>query len=362
MSFEQTQMANIAPIGFGVVGCGVIGPVHCDSIKQVAAARLVAVCDTDLQKARTLGERYAVPFYTDLAAFLQHPGLEVVNICVPSGYHAEIGVAAAQAGKHVLVEKPIEITLAAADRLITACDEAGVKLGVISQHRFAPDVLKIKAAIDNGQFGPLVLGEAVIKWYRTQEYYDSGDWRGTKALDGGGALMNQGVHYIDLLQWLMGPVVSIKAATITRTHQIEVEDVGVAILRFANGALGTITGSTSVYPGLPERLELHGRDATAIIEADRLKEFFLRSELGNPGSYGLSDKIAQQAQADSKEGGAADPAAIGISAHTTQVADFVAALRENRDPAITGRDARRPLEIILAIYRASEENREISLT
>lgn len=356
----ERRTKKSTPLGFGVVGCGVIGPTHCDAINQVEGATLLAVCDTSPEKAAKLGERYGVAYYSDLSAFLQHPGLDVVNVCVPSGYHGQVGIAAAQAGKHVLVEKPIEVTLEAADRLIAACEAAGVKLGVISQHRFAPDVQKVRQALENGEFGPMVLGEAIIKWYRSQEYYDSGDWRGTRALDGGGALMNQGVHYIDLLQWLMGPVVSIKATTLTRTHQIEVEDVAVAILTFASGALGRITGSTSIFPGLPERLEIHGQDATALIEADRLTAYYRRDEMGEVGSYGQSSKTLPT-KTKARKGGAADPAAIGISLHIAQVADFVAAIRENRDPAITGPAARRPLEIILAIYGSSAENCEVKL-
>lgn len=272
-------------------------------------------------------------------------------------------MAVARAGKHVLVEKPIEVTLEAATQLIEACEKAGVTLGVISQHRFAPDVLKIKEALVAGEFGKLVLGEASIKWYRTQQYYDSGDWRGTKALDGGGALMNQGIHYIDLLQWLIGPVETVKAEITTRTHEkIEVEDLGTAILRFANGALGTITGSTSIFPGLPERLEIHGQDATALLEADILQTYYQRNkmQLEEVGNYGMSSQTSGL-RASSRAGGAANPAAIGHSLHTAQIADFTAGLREGRDPVVTGRQALRPLEIILAIYRSATEDRTIRL-
>lgn len=348
-------------IGFGVVGCGVIAPTHCAAIKDVENAELVAVCDTNPEQAEKTGKHYGVPFYTSLEEFLGHPGLDVVNVCVPSGYHAEVGIAAARAGKHVLVEKPIEVTLEAAMPLIEACETAGVKLGVISQHRFAKDILKVKEAIEAGEFGKMVLGEASIKWYRTQQYYDSGNWRGTKALDGGGALMNQGVHYIDMLQWLMGPVESVRAEAVTLTHNIEVEDLALAILRFANGALGTITGSTSIFPGLPERLEIHGENATAMIVADVLQTYFNRSEMEeNVGNYGMSAKVKEKMGVGGA-GGAANPAAIGHSLHTAQVADFVTAIQEGRDPAITGREALRPLEIILAIYRSAREKQEIIL-
>lgn len=347
-------------VGFGVIGCGVIGVTHAESIQAAEGAALLAVYDIVPEAAAKLGERFGVPYYSDAAKFLAHPGLEAVTVCVPSGLHAEVGIQAVAAGKHILVEKPIDITLEAADRLIEACNKAGVKLGVISQHRFAPDIIKVKQAIEAGEFGPMVLGEASIKWYRTQQYYDSGAWRGTWALDGGGALTNQGVHYIDLLQWLMGPVASVKAMVATRTHQIEVEDLGVAVLQFASGALGTITGSTAVFPGLAERLELHGRDATALIESDKLKTYLTRTALGEASNYGMNLKTSEES-GDTGAGGAANPAAIGNYLHIAQITDFASAVRENRDPAITGQDARRPLELIQAIYRSAREGREVKL-
>jgi predicted dehydrogenase len=328
--------------------------MHAEAIQSAEGAELLAVYDISPERAAKMGERFGVAHYDNLEAFLAHPNLEAVCVCVPSGLHAEVGGKVAQAGKHVLVEKPIEISLEAADHLINTCEQAGVKLGVISQHRFAPEIIKVKQAIEAGEFGPMVLGEARIKWYRTQQYYDSGDWRGTWALDGGGALTNQGVHYIDLLQWIMGPVVKVKAMTATRTHQIEVEDLGVAVLEFASGALGTITGSTSIFPGLPERLELHGREVSAIIEADQVISYYNRATMGEVGSYGLNSANLEEASAGTA-GGAANPAAIGSSLHTAQIADFAAAIRDNRPPAITGQDARRPLELIQKIYQSAKE-------
>ncbi len=342
-------------VGFGVIGCGVIAATHCEAIKDAPDAELVAVFDIDPVRAKTVGDHYAVPFYTDQVAFLAHPGLDAVNILLPSGFHATVGIPAAKAGKHVLVEKPIDVSVEAALELIEACEAAGVKLGVISQHRFAPDVIKVKKAIEAGDFGPLVLGEASIKWYRTQKYYESGSWRGTRALDGGGALMNQGIHYIDLLLWMMGEVESVKAEVKTRTHAIEVEDLAVAVLRFANGALGSITGSTAIFPGLPETLEIHGQDATALIEKDVLKAFYSRATLGEVGSYGLKQKAGERQEVSG-------PVEVGHSLHTAQIADFAAAILEDRDPAITGRAALNPLEIILAIYQSAAENREVKLS
>lgn len=346
-------------VGFGIIGCGGIAVIHCDAIKEASNAELVAVFDIEAERAKNIGDKYGVPYYTDEAAFLAHPGLDVVNILLPTGFHAQAGITAAKTGKHVLVEKPIDVTMEAALQLIEACESAGVKLGVISQHRFAPDIAKIKKAIEAGEFGPMVLGEASIKWHRTQEYYDSGAWRGTKALDGGGALMNQSVHYIDLLLWLMGEVESVKAQIATRTHNIEVEDLGVAVLRFTSGALGSIVGSTAIYPGLKEKLEIHGRDATALIEADELKAFYSRATVQEVGDYGVGKKSEKDNSKDSER-------AIGqLSAwhqlHSSQISDFAAAVLENRDPAITGRDALRPLEVILAIYLSAAENREVKL-
>lgn len=345
---------------FGVVGAGVIGPLHADAIGATEGAELGAVMDMDAARAQKLGEKYNLPFYTDYAQFLQHPGLEVITICVPSGLHAKLGKLAAQAGKHVLVEKPIEVGLEAADSLIKTCREAGVKLGVISQQRFTPGIQQVRQALEAGRFGPLVLGEAVVKWYRTQQYYDSGEWRGTFELDGGGALMNQAIHYVDQLQWMMGQVSSIKAALATKTHNIEVEDVALALLTFANGALGTIQASTSVYPGLPERLEITGRDGTAIVEAGKIKLWEFKDEKGEVGSYGRAPE-ASAATNEVSDSGAAEPSAVGYTYHAAQYADFVTALRENREPLVNGEEARKPLEIILAIYQAARENREVKL-
>jgi UDP-N-acetyl-2-amino-2-deoxyglucuronate dehydrogenase len=217
--------------------------------------------------------------------------------------------------------------------------------------------VQVREALTAGRFGKLILGDAIIKWYRTQGYYDSGDWRGTWALDGGGALMNQGVHYIDQLQWMMGPVKSIYARTATSAHNIEVEDIAIAILNFENGAIGTIEGSTAVYPGLPERLEITGTEGTAVIEAGKVKIWEFKDEKGEASAYGNKVKPEKTAAAT----GSADPAAIPSAGHQAQLANLIAAIEGDRDPAITGEDARRPLEIILAIYESARTGREVTL-
>ena len=238
---EPVAPESSEKIGFAIVGGGVIGPLHAQAIAAQPDARLVAVCDIVPGAAEKLASQYGAEAMTDLDAMLARDDIQIVNVCVPSGLHAEIGIKAAQAGKHVICEKPIDITLDAADRLTAACAAAGVKLQVISQHRFSASMQRLKRAIDDGSLGTLVMGNAEVFWYRAQAYYDSGGWRGTWSLDGGGCLMNQGVHYVDLLRWAMGPVASVSAKMGTLAHErIEVEDVAVAVIQFANGAIGSL--------------------------------------------------------------------------------------------------------------------------
>ncbi len=343
--------------GFGIVGCGVIAPFHARSIAALPNATLRAVMDIDPDAAQKRAAEFGGDPYTDLDAMLARPDIDVVCVCVPSGRHAEVGIRAAQAGKHVIVEKPIDISLDAADRLIEACHEFNVKLGVISQHRFGPGMVRVREALEAGRFGRLILGDAIIKWYRTQGYYDSGDWRGTWALDGGGALMNQGVHYVDQLQWTMGPVRSLYARTATAAHDIEVEDIALAILTFENGALGIIQGSTAVYPGLPERLEITGTEGTAVVEAGQIKVWEFKDEKGEADPYG--NKVRSTAAPTAT--GSADPAAIPSEGHRIQLADILDAIAGDRDAAVSGEAARRPLEIILAIYESARTGREVTL-
>ena len=344
---------NAPEIGFGIIGLGMIAHKHAQAIQATPGAKLMAGLGTNPGRAADFAAKYGVKAYTDLDTFLAHPGLSVVNICVPSGDHAHFGMAAALAGKHVMVEKPLEVTVEAADRLIEACRKAGVKLAVISQRRFEPHIQRLRNAIEAGHFGELLSADVFIKWYRTQEYYDSAPWRGTYRLDGGGALMNQGVHYVDVLQWLVGQVKSVRAITRTAAHNIEVEDLALALLTFENGAVGVLEASTMHYPGLLERLEISGRNGTAVLEAGKFKvwEFKLPPD---EAPVQIDDTVG--------ESGAKNPGDISYQGHAYQVADMVAALRENREPAITGEDGRKPLEIIQAVYQSAREGREIFLT
>ena len=338
-------------IRVAVVGTGNIGAFHSRALEGVHEAHLIGVCDTNRESAEKLAEELNVAAYTDLEKLFVCSDLDAIHVCTPSGLHGEATIAAAKAGKHILCEKPMEVTLEKADAMIEAAQQAGVKLGIISQHRFDPDIRKIKEAVDSGRFGTMVLGDAFIKWYRSQEYYDSGEWRGTWELDGGGCLMNQGIHFIDMLQWIMGPVRRVFARTTTRARRIEVEDVAIANLEFESGAFGDIIGSTAIYPGLPERLEISGTKGTAILEKSELIKWEVEGEEE-------SEAVAEQEDATAA---ARDPMQIDPTGHQNQFRDFVEAILDDREPAIPGREGRRPLEVILAIYESGNSGREVTL-
>ena len=335
--------------GFGIVGTGVIGAIHADAIAMVPDARLAAVTDVAVSAAAAFAAAHHCAAEPDLDALLARPDVDVVSVCVPSGLHAEVGIRAARAGKHLAVEKPIDVTLDAADRLIEAARAAGVALTVISQHRFDPGLIEAKTLIDEGALGRLVLGEASTKWYRTQAYYDSAAWRGTHAMDGG-SLMNQGIHYVDLLRWCMGPVREVTALCATQTHQIEVEDTSLAALRFISGALGTIVASTSVFPGFAQRLEITGTGGTVTIEDGAIVRRAFGSGADEPGG---------------PPGGAAaagsNPAAVDVASHAAQLADLLTAIGARRDPAVTGEDGRAALEIVRAVYESARDGRPVIL-
>jgi len=347
-------------VGFGIVGCGVISKWHAMAVADLPGATLVGVTDAQPERAEQAAARFGTECVPDLDSLLARDDLDVVCVCTPSGLHAEVGVQAARAGKHVIVEKPIDVSLEAADRLITACREAGVRLGVIFQHRFDDGVQALRDLIDSGRLGRLLLGAAATKWYRTQEYYDSGAWRGSWELDGGGCLMNQGVHYVDLLQWMMGPVERVVAQMGTLDHDIEVEDAAMAMLTFAGGAMGTLEGSTVTFPGLPERLEVSGTGGSVVIDDGEISLRELKDERGETGAYGAKRDV--RPVHSPRPSGAADPAAIRHEGHRRQFADFLEALRTGRDPLVTGEEGRKSLEIILAVYESARTGRPVTLS
>ncbi len=336
-----------------VIGMGFIGMFHCDSMLEVPQAHLVAVADIqkvpNLKKAQT---KFNVMAYDNPTEMMKRDDIDMVTLGTPSGLHCEWTVKAANQKKHVLTEKPIEVSLEKADKMIKACRDNSVKLGVISQRRWDPGVRELKEAIEQGKLGKLILGDAYIKWYRTQEYYDSGGWRGTWKLDGGGCLMNQSVHTVDCLQWVMDDdVVSVTAQTVLAAHKkIEVEDIAHALLKFKNGALGTIVSSTAVYPGMEERIEVSGTKGTIMIEKNQI---VVREIMG--------EKKAEKEETTERGSGAADAQAITNEGHVAQITDFCQAILEDRDPLITGEAGRKPLEIILAVYKSAKTGKTVTL-
>lgn len=348
---------------FGIVGCGVIGPYHAQAITSLPDAELVAVADLIPERAQKLAEKFQVTPYGDFQEMLAREQLDVVDICTPSGLHREHASQAMRSRRHVIVEKPMEISSAAIAEMLRVQQETGVKLAVISQHRFDPATRQVYDLVEEQAFGRLVLGNAAVPWWRSQAYYDSGEWRGTWELDGGGVLMNQSIHSIDLLQWLMGPVRSVYAYTDTLVHRMETEDVAVAVLRFANGALGTISATTGAYPGVSTRIEIYGDKGSAVIEDDRLSYLHLaRDDQEEVGPYGVASGQHVHSTATADMSAAQDPAALSFRSHALQIADVIRAIREDGTPLLDGYAARHPVEIILGIYKSVRTHKEVTLS
>jgi UDP-N-acetyl-2-amino-2-deoxyglucuronate dehydrogenase len=343
------------PHGFGIVGAGVISDAHAGAIASLPGAWLVAVTDVAPDRAQSFAARHNCAAETDLAAMLARDDVDVISVCVPSGLHAQVGIRAAAAGKHLVVEKPLDVSLEAADRLIGAARAAGVRMTVMSQHRFDRGLIELRRLLDDGQLGRLVLGEASTKWYRTQAYYDSAAWRGTWALDGG-SLMNQGIHYLDLLLWTMGPVTEVTALCSTQSHEIEAEDAALAVLRFTSGAVGTVVASTAVFPGFAQRLEISGTGGTVVIEDGEI----VRCELSTD-SAGSGVRGSKTAGGNAPSAAAANPAGLDIASHAAQIGDFLNALDEGRAPAVTGYDGRAALEVACAVYESARDGRTVRL-
>jgi predicted dehydrogenase len=286
--------------------------------------------------------------------------LDAVCVCTPSGIHAEGAITVLEAGKDVVIEKPVDITLRAADRLIEVQRATGRRVAVVSQHRFDAATQAVHEALTRGEFGRLTSGSAEVRWWRSQSYYDSGGWRGTWELDGGGVLINQAIHSIDLLQWLMGEVVEVTAYTGLLAHErIEVEDTAVAILKFEGGALGTILATTAAFPGLTTRIAVHGDRGSAIIDDDELSYFHAAGEGQEGEAYGAGggenqaeEVMEQYGEVATGPGAGADPGSLSM-AHRDQIQDFVEALREGREPLVNLEEGRKPLAIIQGIYESA---------
>ncbi|GAA0924360.1 Gfo/Idh/MocA family oxidoreductase [Nonomuraea longicatena] len=319
---------------FGILGSGVVGALHARLIADMpGVAELVAVADADPARAGELAARHGCAALGSAAELYARDDVDAVVISLPSGLHAEAAVPALEAGKHVVIEKPIDVSLAAADRILAAERASGRYATVISQRRFEPSFRTVKAAIDAGEFGRLTSGAAEVTLWREQSYYDSGGWRGTWAMDGGGALMNQGVHVVDLMLSLLGPAEEVSAYAGLLAHErIEVEDTAVAAIRFASGALGRLFASTAAYGGASVRLSVHGEQGHAVVDNEVLSSFHAARQNRTPEHP--------------------EPR-LGPEAHRAQLADFVEAVRQGRPPQVTAADGRAALALVLAVYESA---------
>jgi predicted dehydrogenase len=337
----------------GILGAGNISDTHARAAREIPGVEVVAVCGSNRERVEALAKRSGATAYTELDRFLDHRPMDVLAIGSPSGVHAEQAIAAIRRGLHVLVEKPLDVTVQRVDAVAEEARRAGVKVGVFFQDRLKPDVLRMKTIIDAGRLGTPVLASGHVKWYRPPEYYSGSKWRGVRALDGGGALMNQGIHTADLLLHLFGDIVSVSARAATRVHRIEVEDTLVTTLEFASGALGILEAATSVYPGYARRLELTGAGGTLILDHDRLAAVdLMRPEAGDVATP--ADGSAAQS--------AASPVVGDATPHRRIFEDFLKAVENGGTPACDAAEGRRSVELVEAIYRSAREERSVTIS
>jgi UDP-N-acetyl-2-amino-2-deoxyglucuronate dehydrogenase len=327
----------------GVIGAGNISATHVRALAGLSGVTLAGVYGPRLERAQAVADIGGSRGYDSLDRLFEAESPDMVVVGTPSGLHGEHGGAAARRGIHVLVEKPLEITVARVDALIAQASIAAVTLGVVFQDRVKPGVRALKAAVDAEAFGSLSLIRAQVPWWRPAEYYRDSRWRGTWALDGGGALMNQGIHTVDLLLWLCGPVTRVSGKAVTRCHDIEVEDTAVAILEFANGAVGTLEATTCAYPGRPRRIEISGATGTAVLDGDRYE----------PDAPVAANPTPQNV---------ASPVVSDVSPHRDVIVDFIEAFRSHRPPVCDGHDGRRSVQLIEAIYESSRRARRIDVS
>ncbi|HET6681277.1 MAG TPA: Gfo/Idh/MocA family oxidoreductase [Gemmatimonadaceae bacterium] len=340
---------SASPMRVALVGCGRISRNHIEALERIDGLALSAVCDIDASRAEAAGTRSDVPWFTDLETMLRDAPSEIVAVCTPSGLHPEHGIAAARAGRHVISEKPMAITLAGADALVQACDDARVRLFVVKQNRLNPAIQLLKRAVDRGRFGKLYMANTTVRWSRPQEYYDQAPWRGTWALDGG-AFMNQASHYVDLIQWLLGPVDNVFARTATLARRIESEDSGVAIVSFRSGAIGVIEVTMLTYPrNLEGSITLLGETGSVKIGGTAVN----RVEHWAFADYDDDDKRIESA--------ATNPPTVYGFGHEAYYRNVLDVLRSGATPETDGRSGRKSLELILGIYESAKRGLPVSL-
>lgn len=342
-------------INYGIIGCGLIADWHAQSVKileKTKPVKLYAVTDTVAERAKTFADKYGIKVFASVEEMLSSPEIDVVSICTPSGFHSSLACDAARHGKNIVVEKPMAITKEQLDEVEKTCDRYNVKLSSISQLRYENGIVKTREAIISGKLGKMVCGDVYMKMYRSKEYYANGGWRGTIKLDGGGALMNQGIHGVDLLQYIMGPVKSVYAKCKTLVHSIEVEDTAIALIEYESGALGTIEATTSVYPGYAKRFEFHGEKGTIKLEETSFLEWNIEGE-EKPEDIEIVGSTTHNS--------ANRPDGIALDGHILQIGDMIDALTENRAPFIDQHEGRKPVDIILAIYESSASGKPVDL-
>ncbi len=336
---------------FTIIGTGAIAGHFARSIADLEDCELVGVCSSNADRAHDAQNRFGIPAFTDWKLMFQETKPDITCICTQSGRHLEPCIDAAKSGVHVICEKPLEITTQRIEHMIQACDSHGVVLAGIFQNRYSRDFQILKATVDQGHLGRLISGHAYIKWYRSPEYYSSSPWKGTIKGDGGAALINQGIHTVDLLQHVMGEVTEVYAKVATNLHDIEGEDLAQGLLSFANGAMGTIVASTALWPGYPERLEIYGEKGSIFLEGGKIS------------TWNVMDKAepAELLQQEQLTSGAADPMAIDYQLHRAQIEDIVQDIKAGKTPKIDGREARKAMAIIEAMYHSARKGQTISL-
>ena len=325
-------------ISFGIVGCGMIANMHAQAIKHIQNAELVGVTDNCIQSAEKFAQQYCVKAYRDFAEMLVDKGVDAVCICTPSFLHADMAIQALEAGKHVVVEKPMALNEYDADKIISTCQKTGKKLTVVYQLRFEDDILKVKELVKNGAFGKITLCNLYMNYYRSKEYFSSSNWKGTIKYDGGGALMNQGIHGIDLLEYIMGDIVAVNGKARTLVHNIEVEDTAVATVEFKSGAMGVITASTCVYPGFNRKLEIYGESGYVVLNESSIEALMI-------------DKKKMDVSRESELGCASDPTAINYGMHQKQLVNFIDAILVNAELVSDCFDGKKAIRVIGAIYK-----------
>ena len=328
-------------LNFGILGCGLVANIHAEALSHIQEAKLIGVADYIPSLAQTFAQQQGVKAYADYAEMLADPELDVVCVCTPSCFHAPNAKEALQKGKHVVLEKPMALTEKEADELIAVCDSTDRYLTVISQLRFSEDVVKVKELIQQNAFGKISLCDLYMKYWRSEEYYSSSPWKGTKKFDGGGALMNQGIHGIDLLEYIMGPIKDLQGKIKTLSHAIEVEDTAVALLEFENGALGVIEASTCAYPGFDRRIQIHGDKGYVILEENRIVKIMIND---------VKTKIKVEESVST----ANDPTTMPSFLHELQIKNFIHAIQGKERLCIDQYEGKKAIRIIDGIYKNAQ--------